>query len=84
MNENDRLLGLKLKIKYGTAPSEPSEKQLEEIKRDIKSLVARGREPTNRDWFEIVSKHCPGAGKYGYAGVDNSDLTTLLKMATNK
>lgn len=84
MNQNDQRLALALKIRFGTAPSEPNEQQLAGIKRDIQSLVALGRAPTDADWQIIVSRHCPGAGKYKYAGADNSDLTTLLQMATKK
>lgn len=84
MNKNDEKLALALKIKFGTAPSEPNEQQLEGIKRDIQSLAAHGRPPADRDWQEVVSRHCPGTGKYKYAGADNSDLITLLQMVTKK
>ncbi len=84
MNQNDQRLALALKIRFGTAPSEPNEQQLAAIKRDIQSLAAQGRTPTDHDWQEVVSMHCPGAGKYKYAGADNSDLITLLQMATRK
>ncbi|MNY38855.1 hypothetical protein D3C86_1735060 [compost metagenome] len=84
MNDNDKKLAHRLKIKFGTAPAEPTESQLDAIKRDLKTLLDRGHTPTERDWRDVISKHCPSAGRYGYAGADNSDLTTLLKMATNK
>lgn len=84
MNQNDQQLSHALKIKYGTAPAEPNELQLAAIKRDIQSLITQGKTPTEHDWQEIVHRHCPGAGKYKYAGADNSDLVTLLQMATKK
>lgn len=82
MNMNDQELGHKLKLKYGTAPNDPSASQLELIKRDIKALVAKGITPTENDWAEIVKRHCPSAGSYGYKGADTSDLITLLQLAT--
>ncbi|MGF1719662.1 hypothetical protein L4D20_06395 [Vibrio kyushuensis] len=82
MNTYDQELGHKLKLKFGTAPNDPSASQLESIKRDIKALVARGITPTGNDWAEIVKRHCPSAGSYGYKGADTSDLITLLQLAT--
>ncbi|MGK0270649.1 MAG: hypothetical protein ACI88H_001296 [Cocleimonas sp.] len=84
MNQSDQQLAHTLKIKYGTAPSEPNEQQLAAIKMDIQTLVNQGRSPTENDWQEIVTRHCPDAGRYKYAGADNSDLVTLLQMATKK
>lgn len=82
MNINDQELGHKLKLKFGTAPNEPSATQLGLIKRDVKALVAKGITPTVRDWTEIVKRYCPSAGNYGYKGADTSDLITLLQLAT--
>ncbi len=73
-------LGHKLKIKFGTP--ELNTYQIESIKKDIKSLVARGVTPTESDWAEIVKRHCPEAGSYFYKGADTSDLITLLQLAT--
>lgn len=84
MNQNDQQLSHALKIKYGTAPSDPNELQLAAIKKDIQFLIDQGKTPTEYDWQEIVKRHCPGAGQYKYAGADNSDLVTLLQMATKK
>lgn len=83
MNTNDQELGHKLKLKFGTAPNSPNAIQLEFIKRDLKALVAKGVTPTERDLAEVVKKHCPEAGNYSYRGADNSDLITLLLLATN-
>jgi hypothetical protein len=82
MNMYDQELGHKLKLKFGTAPNDPNATQLESIKRDIKALVAKGITPTGSDWAEIVKRHCPSAGSYGYRGADTSDLITLLQLAT--
>jgi len=71
-----------IKMKYGTAPQEPDVRQLRHIKEQLKSILDSGRIPTSEEWRKIVHAHCPGAGKYRYAGIDNSDLTTLLKLAT--
>lgn len=77
MTKNDHNLAQSLKIKYGLPPSEPSEDQLLNIKRDISTTT----QPTESDWHRIVVKYCPRAGSYKYAGLDNSDLNTLLALA---
>jgi len=79
---NDQELAHKLKIKFGTAPNEPTSSQLEKIKQDIRVLVQKGVIPTELDWASIVKKHCPDAGNYGYYGADTSDLITLMQLAT--
>lgn len=79
---NDQELAHKLKIKFGTAPNEPTSIQLEKIKQDIRVLVQKGVIPTESDWASIVKKHCPDAGNYGYYGADTSDLITLMQLAT--
>ena len=84
MNQHDQELAQAIKIKFGTAPDNPTTYQLEKIKQDLKVLVAQGITPSERDWVKIVKKHCPEAGKYFYKGLDNSDLTTLLQLATKK
>ncbi|MDP2128310.1 MAG: hypothetical protein Q8K97_13135 [Pseudohongiella sp.] len=81
---NDQNLAHQLKIKFGTAPSEPTSYQLERIKHDIQALVSRGITPSEKDWAEIVEKYCPDAGRYAYKGADTSDLTTLMQLATKK
>ena len=80
----DQELAHRIKIKFGTAPNDPTSYQLEKIKQDIKALVARGITPSEKDWAEIVKKHCPDAGSYIYKGADTSDLITLMQLATKK
>jgi len=81
---HDQDLAHQIKIKFGTAPSEPTSYQLERIKQDIQALVSRGTTPSEKDWAEIVEKHCPGAGSYAYKGADTADLITLMQLATKK
>lgn len=81
---SDQELAHKIKIKFGTAPSEPTSYQLMKIKQDIQALVAKGITPSAKDWTDIVKKHCPNAGSYIYKGADTSDLITLMKLATKK
>jgi hypothetical protein len=81
---SDQELAHKIKIKFGTAPNDPTTYQLEKIKQDIQALVAKGTTPSEKDWAEIVKKHCPGAGSYLYKGADTSDLITLMQLATKK
>jgi hypothetical protein len=69
-------------MKYGTAPQEPDARQLVHIKEQLKAILDSGKIPTPDEWRKIVHTYCPSAGKYRYAGIDNSDLTTLLKLAT--
>jgi hypothetical protein len=84
LSQHDQELAQAIKIKFGTTPDNPTTYQLEKIKQDLKALVAQGITPSERDWGEIVKKHCPETGKYFYKGLDNSDLTTLLQLATKK
>jgi len=82
MNSNDQTLAHRIKLKFGTAPNEPSDYQLLQIKKEIQALVNKGITPSASDWASIVKKHCPNAGSYFYGGADTSDLVTLLQMAT--
>lgn len=84
MDQEDEKLAHQIKLRFGTAPQEPSADQLARIKRDLASLSSAGRVPTDQDWAQIVGLHCPGTGRYGYKGVDNSDLRTMLALATRK
>ena len=77
----DENLAHSLKIRFGTAPGEPSDTQLLQIKNAIQRIQSSGRAPTEQDWFNAVSLHCPSTGQYRYAGIDNSDLNTLLALA---
>jgi hypothetical protein len=81
VNQYDVELARLLKIRFGTAPQEPSERQLNEIKRAIEAIRNSGRLPTWADWQVLVYRYCPGAGQHRYAGMDNSDLDTLLALA---
>jgi len=84
MDMSDQQLAHSIKIKFGTAPNNPTPYQLEQIKQDVRTLVAKGITPSESDWVAIVKKYCPNAGSYLYEGVDTSDLITLLQLATKK
>nr|WP_314623742.1 hypothetical protein [uncultured Noviherbaspirillum sp.] len=83
MTPSDQRLAQAIKLRFGTAPGEPNEPQLNLIKTAIGKIKASGAIPTEGDWAKTVLIHCPSAGTYKYAGVDNSDLNTLLALATN-
>lgn len=80
MKDSEKLAH-KLKIKYGTAPNEPTDAQLALICAEINKIIQSGGKPTEEDWSDAVYRHCPKAGKYSYSGIDNSDLNTLLALA---
>jgi hypothetical protein len=82
MNSNDQALAHSIKLKFGTAPSDPSDYQLSQIKKEIQALVNKGITPSASDWSSVVKKYCPNTGNYFYGGADTSDLVTLLQMAT--
>ncbi len=84
MNEQDQALSHALRVQFGTAPSEPSETQLAQIKRHIEAIRSRGVRPRDVDWATAVRMYCPSAGSHVYAGVDNSDLNTLLELAQRR
>lgn len=65
-------------MEFSNALGESNEERLTGVKLFIKAL---GWGATDVDWFKAVEKHCPSAGKYGYFGLDNSDLNTLLTLA---
>ncbi|MCA1796027.1 MAG: hypothetical protein LC645_00530 [Geobacteraceae bacterium] len=83
MTENDLELAKKIKIKFGTATTEPSSIQLRKIKQDIQDLYAKGATPSEEDWVEIVRRYCPDARsyKYVYEGAEKADLATLNELA---
>lgn len=81
---SDQELAHRIKIKFGTAPNEPTSYQLAKIKQEIQGLIAKGQRPSEKDWAEIVKRHCPDAGSYVYKGADTSDLITLMQLATKK
>lgn len=69
-------------INFGTGNGEPTEKQLEAIIIELADIEKKHkRKPTNSEWRAIVSKYCPTAGRFKYAGMDNSDLNSLLAQA---
>ena len=78
----DKKLAHSLKVKFGTAPGQTSDVQLLQIKNTIQKIQSSGRAPTEQDWLKAVTLHCPSTGHYKYAGIDNSDLNTLLALAT--
>jgi hypothetical protein len=80
---NERLAHA-LKLQFGTAPFEPTQQQLDAIKQYIGAISARGKTPSRDDWAQAVGMFCPGAGRHKYAGIDNSDINTLLALATKK
>jgi hypothetical protein len=82
MNSSDRELAHRIKLKFGTPPQSPTEYELSNIKLELQALVNSGIVPSEHDWFSIVSKYCTGTGRYSYHGLDNSDLVTLLQLAT--
>ena len=84
MNQYDENLAHYLKIKFGLAPNHPNQDQLSLIKNDINNLVSCGITPTYDQWHDIIEKYCPEIGTHFYGGLDNSDLITLMKLATKK
>ena len=83
MKSSYQQLANSIKIKFGTGPDEPNEYQIEKIIQDIENIKKTGSRPSDSDWYSIVKKYCPSAGSYKYSGLDNSDLNTLLSLATN-
>lgn len=77
----DENLAHSLKIKFGLSPNEPTAAQLSLIKSIIATVRAGGRIPNQQDWHSAVAAVCPSIGKHVYAGIDNSDLNTLLALA---
>lgn len=78
MNRDREALALSLRRRFGTAPEEPTEDQLENIIRDVRRIDR----PTEEDWRYAVHQRCPSAGTHKYAAVDNSDLNELLAQAS--
>jgi hypothetical protein len=67
-----------IKMRFGTAPSEPTTAQLAAIMREAKALGASLRD---EQWAELVVRHCPSNNRAVYEGADNADLNTLLRLA---
>lgn len=81
MTEQDKRLRLAIKRKFGLPPSEPNPRQLEAIKAAIGKIHASGRGATEKDWSDIVEKHCSGLHRAVYGGQDHSDLNALVALA---
>lgn len=81
MNTQDKNLAQKIMMEFGTSGAEPTEAQLTHIKEALERIVASGRAPAWADWQRVVYTYCPSSGKHKYAGIDNSDLNTLLALA---
>jgi predicted transcriptional regulator len=83
MDSKDHELARKIKVRFGTATTEPSSTQIEKIKADIQALYAKGTVPSEKQWKEIVQKYCPDAGgyKYLYEGAEMPDLAEMLELA---
>lgn len=82
MTANDQKLAHALMVKFGTSGYEPSDAQLSLIKAAIRQIQNSGKYPSESDWRLAVHTYCPSAGTHKYAGLDNSDLNTLLALAT--
>lgn len=67
-----------LRIRFDLSSSEPSPDQLQKIIQDV-GPIGLGHNPTDSDWRKSVYKHCQSAGMHKTAGVDNSDLNSLLQ-----
>ena len=62
MNSYDSDLAHSIMMKFKTAPGEPSESQLINIKQEIGAIRAEGRIPSEEDWRRVVKKYCPTSG----------------------
>ena len=83
MSNKDRLAH-SLMMKFGLAPTEPTAAQLSAVQAAIAAIQASGKTPTEADWRSIVKLNCPSAGTHVYSGLDNSDLNSLLALATKE
>lgn len=61
---------------------DPSEEQIREISSEIKREIRSGKQLRVADCQALVSRFCPDALFVGLEGLDNSDLNTLLLLAT--
>lgn len=71
-----------LKLRFGLQPGEPDANQLQAIRARIQAVSGLGRVPSDADWRTAVAAVCPSFQTHVYAGIDNSDLNTLLSLAT--
>lgn len=68
-------LGHALKLKFGLAPDQPTERQIDAIINHISKIPLSDR--TDDKWLEIVRLYVPDKGKHGYFGLDTSDLNAI-------
>lgn len=68
-----------IRIRFGTAPDEPTASQLTDIAKDLESINWKADDDELRN---IVYEHCQTAGKFKYAGEDHSDLVSMISQAT--
>lgn len=80
----DRLMDFAYRIRmtFGTSPHEPSRSQVFCISSEAVAYAKSGNVLDAAKWSELVKKHCPSAGQWVYKGLDNSDIRTLLALAT--
>jgi hypothetical protein len=69
-------------MRFQLSDYEPTSRQLNQINAAVAQIQGSGRVATESDWRTVVFGICPSAGTYKRAGVDNSDLNTLLALAT--
>ena len=78
----DQQLAHAIRMQFKTSSEEPNDEQLRRIKETLLKMRNTGSTPTGDDWRKTVALYCPSAGTHKYAGLDNSDLNTLLALAT--
>ncbi|MCX9515177.1 hypothetical protein IG528_17665 [Vibrio cholerae] len=62
----------------------PTPSQLKAIQKEIEEAIANGERLSRSDCQHIVVKHCGSTEMMLLGSVDNSDLNTLLSLATKK
>jgi hypothetical protein len=67
-----------LRTRFGTAPAEPTDQQLNDIVKYIDRLAGL-RQTSDADWERAVQIYCPTFGTHKYAARDTSDLTAILR-----
>lgn len=83
MHSYDSELSQRLKLRFGLSQTEPNQFQLDGIKQDIRQLHdIKGNDLTIDDWSTVVKRWCPSFQTHRYLGIDNSDINSLLILAT--
>lgn len=81
----DKDLALFLRVKYGLAPQEPTDFQLESI---ITQIIAfqkiNGRDPSDSELGTIVRQFCSTAGTYKYGAEVSLALRKALEALRQK